>query len=153
MKKIIITLIVLVCSITHLSAQSPKSLIVSFNDGTTQLFALSALPDIKMENNKMTITAGSAVAEYELYKIKSFTFSGTATDIKDIVQQNGLTIEGNQLIIPGKNADVSVYSMNGNHVNIMPTRLPQATILNLESLPKGFYIIKANGKSTKITKR
>ena len=68
MRKLLLSLLALFCS--FMAKAEDKSLIITFSDNTTQTFVLSALPQITMANNKMTISAGSTTAEYDLYKIK-----------------------------------------------------------------------------------
>ena len=115
MKTITLTLLLLLATLPGFAEQ--KELVITFNDGTTQSYALADLPDIRMENDKLSVQAGTTKAEYDLYKVRTFTFGNTATGLKETL------------------------------------RLSDALIINLEQLPKGLYIIKANGKSIKITKR
>ena len=82
MRKLLLSLLALFCCI--IAKAEDKSLIITFNDNTTQTFVLSTLPQITMANNKMTILAGATTAEYDLYKIKTFIFSGT-TNIRNIL--------------------------------------------------------------------
>ncbi len=129
-----------------------KSLIITFSDNTTQTFVLAALPQITMSNNKMTISAGSTTAEYDLYKIKTFTFSGT-TEIKDIENNSSIIAEGDKIIIEGANANVRIFSIDGKPATIKTTNLSSSTIIDISSLGRGVYIIKANDKTVKISKQ
>lgn len=129
-----------------------KSLIITFSDNTTQTFVLAALPQITMSNNKMTISAGSTTAEYDLYKIKTFTFSGT-TEIKDIENNSSIIAEGDKIIIEGANANVRIFSVDGKTATLKTTNLSSSTIIDISSLGRGVYIIKANDKTLKISKK
>lgn len=129
-----------------------KSLIITFSDNTTQTFALSTLPQITMSNNKMTISAGTTTAEYDLYKIKTFTFSGT-TEIKDIENNSSIIAEGDKIIIEGANANVRIFSVDGKTATLKTTNLSSSTIIDISSLGRGVYIIKANDKTLKISKK
>jgi hypothetical protein len=64
-----------------------------------------------------------------------------------------LTFEGNSLIIPGSSNQIRIFSINGMCVSLDSTQLGSFTVLNLESLPQGVYVINTNGKSVKITKK
>lgn len=140
----------LFCSI--IAKAEDKSLIITFSDNTTQTFVLAALPQITMANNKMTISAGSTTAEYDLYKIKTFTFSGT-TEIKDIENNSSIIAEGDKIIIEGANANVRIFSIDGKPATIKTTNLSSSTIIDISSLGRGVYIIKANDKTVKISKQ
>ena len=140
----------LFCSI--IAKAEDKSLIITFSDNTTQTFVLAALPQITMSNNKMTISAGSTTAEYDLYKIKTFTFSGT-TEIKDIENNSSIIAEGDKIIIEGANANVRIFSIDGKPATIKTTNLSSSTIIDISSLGRGVYIIKANDKTVKISKK
>ena len=129
-----------------------KSLIITFNDNTTQTFVLSTLPQITMANNKMTILAGATTAEYDLYKIKTFTFSGT-TSIRNIEDNSEIKTEGNKIIIEGTNANVRIFSIDGKSTTIKTTNTSNSTVIDISSLNSGVYIIKANDKTVKISKQ
>lgn len=140
----------LFCSIV--AKAEDKSLIITFSDNTTQTFVLSALPQITMANNKMTISAGSTTAEYDLYKIKTFTFSGT-TGIENIENNSSIIAEGDKIIIEGTNANVRIFSVDGKTATLKTTSLSNSTIIDISSLGRGVYIIKANDKTLKISKK
>ncbi len=140
----------LFCSIV--AKAEDKSLIITFSDNTTQTFVLSALPQITMANNKMTISAGSTTAEYDLYKIKTFTFSGT-TGIENIENNSSIVAEGDRIIIEGANANVRIFSVDGKTATLKTTSLSNSTIIDISSLGRGVYIIKANDKTLKISKK
>lgn len=140
----------LFCSI--IAKAEDKSLIITFSDNTTQTFVLSALPQITMANNKMTISAGSTTAEYDLYKIKIFTFSGT-TGIENIENNSSIIAEGDRIIIEGANANVRIFSVDGKTATLKTTSLSNSTIIDISSLGRGVYIIKANDKTLKISKK
>lgn len=140
----------LFCSIV--AKAEDKSLIITFSDNTTQTFVLSALPQITMANNKMTISAGSTTAEYDLYKIKTFTFSGT-TGIENIENNSSIIAEGDRIIVEGANANVRIFSVDGKTATLKTTSLSNSTIIDISSLGRGVYIIKANDKTLKISKK
>lgn len=149
MKRLLLILLTFICTITVLADN--KQLIITFIDGTSQAFALSNLPDIKMENDKMTIKAGETTAEYDLYKVKTFTI-GEATGIEGIALK-GFTMDGNKFIVPGVNNSIRLYSVDGKKVELNQMQTDSASFISLDALPKGVYIISANGKSVKILKK
>ena len=150
MRKLLLSVLTLLCCI--IAKAEDKSLIITFSDNTTQTFVLSTLPQITMSNNKMTISAGGTTAEYDLYKIKTFTFSGT-TEIKDIENNSSIIAEGDKIIIEGANANVRIFSVDGKTATLKTTNLSNSTVIDISSLGRGVYIIKANNKTLKISKK
>jgi hypothetical protein len=150
MRKLLLSLLALFCSI--IAKAEDKSLIITFSDNTTQTFILSALPQITMANNKMKISAGSTTAEYDLYKIKTFTFSGT-TGIENIENNSSIIAEGDRIIVEGANANVRIFSVDGKTTTLKTTSLSNSTIIDISSLGRGIYIIKTNDKTLKISKK
>ncbi|MFW9600771.1 MAG: T9SS type A sorting domain-containing protein [Prevotella sp.] len=150
MRKLLLSLLALFCCI--IAKAEDKSLIITFNDNTTQTFVLSTLPQITMANNKMTILAGATTAEYDLYKIKTFIFSGT-TSIRNIEDNSEIKTEGNKIIIEGTNANVRIFSIDGKSTTIKTTNTSNSTVIDISSLNSGVYIIKANDKTVKISKQ
>lgn len=149
MKKLILILLTLLSTISLFADN--KSLIITFNDGTTQAFALAELPDILMENDKMIINAGNTTIEYDLYKVKTFTF-GIPSGIDNTTIQDVLK-NGNKLYIPGTNNKIRIFSIDGKSVRLPNKLTAEANVLDLAPLPKGVYIINVNGKSVKIIKK
>ena len=150
MRKLLLSLLAVFCSM--IAKAEEKSLIITFSDNTTQTFVLSTLPQITMANNKMTILAGATTAEYDLYKIKTFTFSGT-TSIGNIEDNSDIKTEGNKIIIEGTNANVRIFSIDGKSTTIKTTNTSNSTVIDISSLNSGVYIIKANDKTVKISKQ
>lgn len=150
MKKLMFSIFALALSATMARADG-NSLVVTLDDGTQHAFLLSALPDISMSNDKMTITAGEETAQYDLYKVKTFTFSST-TAVKAI-EAGKINVQGDALVIPSEKAEVSVYTVDGSAVKASVSRGNGNTVVGLGSLPAGrIYIINAGGKSLKIKK-
>ena len=133
-------------------AADGKSLFVSFNDGSKIEFALSTLPEVTFGDDKMTVKTTSTTASYELWKVSTFTY-GTTTDIKQVSQDTRFAWEGDRIIVDGKANKVSIYALDGKTVSISPIINNDKTIISLEGLTKGVYIIKINNKSIKITRQ
>lgn len=151
MKKIALSLWVALCCMTAHAADG-KSLFVSFNDGSKIEFALSTLPEVTFGDDKMTVKTTTTTASYELWKVSTFTY-GTTTDIKQVNQDTQFAWEGDRIIVDGKANKVSIYSLDGKAVSISPITSNDKTIISLEGLTKGVYIIKINNKSIKIARQ
>lgn len=129
-----------------------NAVVVTFNDSTQQAFLLSSLPDVKMENDSMTITAGTMTAKYGLNTVKTFSFDTVDTGIKAIKAADA-AVHGDALVIPSEKAKVKVYAVDGSTVNVRINRSNSKTIVDLSSLiPGRVYIINADGKSVKFLK-
>lgn len=150
MRKLLLSVLISFCCL--LAKAEEKSLIITFSDNTTQTFVLSSSPQISMANDKMTVTTNSTTAEYDLYKVKTFTFSGT-TDIQNIEDKTSIRTEGDKIIIPEVNARIRIFAIDGKSISITPIQINGQTIISLYTLPTGIYIININGKSVKISKQ
>ena len=149
MKKLLLSLVIFLSS-SFMAFADNNALIVTMSDGTHHTFLLSSLPDVRMENDKMTITADSLTAQYDLYTVKTFTFGNVSTGIKSIETAQP-SIHGNILIVPSADARVRVYAIDGSEVNARVSRGNGTVTVDLGSLPSGhIYIINADGKSVKI---
>lgn len=99
----------------------------------------------------MIINAGNTTIEYDLYKVKTFTF-GMASGIDNTTIQDVL-MNGNKLYIPGTNNKIRIFSIDGTSVKLPNIQTGNANVLDLDPLPKSVYIINVNGKSVKIIKK
>ena len=150
MKKIALSLLVALSCISAKAADG-KSLFVSFNDGSKIEFALSTLPKVTFGNDKMTVTSTATTASYELRKVSTFTY-GTTTGIKQ-VENNKFAFEGDRIIVDGTHNQVSAFALDGKAVSLSPIITSNKTIISLDSLTHGVYIIKINNKSIKIARQ
>ena len=127
-----------------------SSLVITFNDNTTQTIALTTLPDIWMKDDKMTVKTSETTLEYPLYTVKTFTF-GNASGIK-AVKAAEYQLTGDALILPDESAAVRVYTLDGKAVSCPVAHGNGQIVVSLTSLQPGAYIIKAGGRSVKILK-
>lgn len=125
---------VVVCSALVTQAQG-KSLFITFNDGSKAEFAMTDNPAITMTDGTMTVVAGTTTLNYELWRVKQFTF-GTSTAIREV--------SGIQL----KSDKVRIFTLDGKAVNVS-ARQDQ---IDLSSLASGVYIININGNTLKFRK-
>lgn len=149
MKHLISLLVALFC-VTTVSAEN-KSLVITFSDNTKTTYALSTLPEISMANDKLTVKTSETTAEFDLYKVKTFTFSST-TGISSVNDEKFI-IEGETLVFPSENAQIRIFSIDGKQVPVDPIYTNGKAMVSISSLTRGIYIINANGKSVKITRR
>ena len=129
-----------------------KSLFVSFNDGSKIEFALSTLPEVTFGNDKMTVTSTATTASYELWKVSTFTY-GTTTGIQQIEANSKFAFEGDRIIMDGTHNQVSAFALDGKAVSLSPILAGDKTIIPLDELTHGVYIIKINNKSIKVARQ
>ena len=151
MKKIALSLLIALSSISA-KATDGKSLFVSFNDGSKIEFALSTLPEVTFGNDKMTVKSTATTASYELWKVSTFTY-GTTTGIKQVETNNKFAFEGDRIIVDGTNNKISTFALDGKAIKLSPTTAEGKTIINLNALTHGVYIIKINNKSIKVARQ
>ena len=151
MKKIALSLLIALSFISAKAADG-KSLFVSFNDGSKIEFALSTLPEVTFGNDKMTVKSTATTASYELWKVSTFTY-GTTTGIKQVETNNKLAFEGDRIIVDGTNNKISTFALDGKAIKLSPTTAEGKTIINLNALTNGVYIIKINNKSIKVARQ
>ena len=151
MKKIALSLLIALSCISA-KATDDKSLFVSFNDGSKIEFALSTLPEVTFGNDKMTVKSTATTVSYELWKVSTFTY-GTTTGIKQVETNNKLAFEGDRIIVDGTNNKISTFALDGKAIKLSPTTAEGKTIINLNALTNGVYIIKINNKSIKVARQ
>ena len=150
MKKIALSLLVALSCISAKAADG-KSLFVSFNDGNKIEFALSTLPEVTFGDDQMTVTSTATTASYELKKVSTFTY-GTTTGIKQVETNNKFAFEGDRIIVEGTNNKVRAFALDGTAVTLSPILAGDKTIIPLEELTHGVYLIIINNKSIKVAR-
>ncbi len=151
MKKIALSLLVALSCISAKAADG-KSLFVSFNDGSKIEFALSTLPEVTFGDDQMTVTSTATTASYELKKVSTFTY-GTTTGIKQVEINNKFAFEGDRIIVEGTNNKVRAFALDGTAVTLSPILAGDKTIIPLEELTHGVYLIIINNKSIKVARQ
>ena len=130
----LLLLIAVVCWTQNVQAQG-KSLFITFNDGSKVEFSMADNPAVTMANDLLSVVAGTSQLDYELWRVKQFTF-GTSTGIREV---NGLRVKTDR---------IAVYTLNGKAVKI-PVAQGE---FNLSGLASGIYIININGNTFKYMK-
>ena len=151
MKKIALSLLVALSCISAKAADG-KSLFVSFYDGNKIEFALSTLPEVTFGDDKMTVTSTATTASYELWKVSTFTY-GTTTGIKQVETNDKFAFEGDRIIVEGTNNKVRAFALDGTAVTLSPILAGNKTIIPLEELTHGVYLIIINNKSIKVARQ
>lgn len=142
---------------TFSHAQDNYKLVIWLSDGSKTDIELSQQPQVQFENDKVMVTSSVLDMEYDAEEVLRFTYK---EDESSISEGAGLadgisTIKDGRLVFHGiTSADqVSVYSANGTRVPVSVVSTDGQCSLPLSSLPSGVYILKANGKTSKFTKK
>jgi len=151
MKKHLLLFIVL-CVHLNMRAEG-KSLFISFNDGSKIEIAMTDNPEIKMADDKLTITYGTTENSYELWRLSKFTFGTTSTGIKDILDGKNIQMQNNQIIVADSNAQIRIFSIDGKALSVAPIHSGSKTIIDMNTFSKGVYVMNINGNSFKILKQ
>ena len=125
-----------------------KSLVITFDNGTTQTYLLSTNPEVTVADNMLVVTGEGTTAQYTLADVLTFTFSESA-DIKAVETDPGIMRRGDCILIstPTK---VEAYTTDGKAVSVQYNISGSTTAVSLNSLPAGITILRAAGKSIKI---
>ncbi|MDY3251524.1 MAG: T9SS C-terminal target domain-containing protein, partial [Prevotella sp.] len=78
---------------------------------------------------------------------------GTTTGIKQVETNNKFAFEGDRIIVDGTRNQVSAFALDGKAVNLSPAIAGDKTIIPLDELTHGVYIIKINNKSIKVARQ
>lgn len=151
MKKIALTLWALLCCLL-IHADNGNSLIVTFMDGNKVEYALADQPEITFGNDQMKVKTAKTEASFELWTVKTFTYS-TSTGISKINDEKGMSWEGNTLIVDGTANNISCHTTNGVAINLPHHTADGKTLISIDALQKGIYLIKVNGKVIKIARQ
>lgn len=142
----------LVC--LRLSAQDQK-LIVWHADGSTTSIELSSRPCITFNNNAVQINSAVSKMEMASRDVIRFSYTGMdTTPVKSIQQTTKYTWKDNQLILHGNVCKkISIFRTDGvvEHVNTIHNG--DDTIVELNALPSGIYVINMNGIIVKYLKQ
>ncbi len=148
MKKTLLILITCLCCMSLMAAEGSKSLVITFDNGTTQTYLLSDNPEVTVADNMLVVAAGGTTAQYTLADVLTFTFAET-TGIKTVETAPGIMRRGDCILIstPTK---VEAYTTDGKAVSVQYNVSGSTTAVSLNSLPAGITILRAAGKTIKI---
>ena len=117
-----------------------KSLVVTFDNGTTQTFLLSDKPKV-----------AATTMQYTLNEVKTFTFAEVSSGIDGLAAGYDITKEGDAIIVSAQ-VKVEAYTADGKEIGIQYTHDANRTIISLSSLPNGLSIVRVGALSVKIVR-
>ena len=146
-------LILIACLLLGANGISAKSLVLTLKNGTLVYYLLDveAHPMLRFVDGGITIDTD----EYEFSNIKNFYISNT-DDPNGIehVMGNAMQYSGNRLVIDTKDAHTAnVYTLDGRKMDIQALQVNDKSIIDLNTLPQGAYIIAIGEASFKVFKK
>jgi len=142
----------ILCALLVSSAAYAKSLVITLTDGTLVYYLLGSdtNPKLHFVDGGIMINADN----YALEGVKNFYISNEddPNAIKDVFTDDKMEIRDNVLIIPSSET-VSVYTTAGKQVQANSRLMSNKTIIDLNALPQGSYVINIGKTSFKIMKR
>lgn len=148
-KKIVSTLLMCLCWFAS-QAQNSTSIIVKQKGGNETIFDLTTNPVITFEGENMVIVNSFTSITIPIEDIDNYVISKDATEVSELVLQPQYT--RNHVIFTGiaKGTRINVYTIDGKDVVKNESDDSGIVDINLDSLPKGMYIIKVSNKSIKV---
>ena len=146
-------LILIACLLLGANGISAKSLVLTLKNGTLVYYLLDgeAHPMLRFVDGGITIDTD----EYEFSNIKHFYISNT-DDPNGIehVMGNAMQYSDNRLVIDTKEAHTAnVYTLDGRKMDIQVLQVNDKSIIDLNTLPQGSYIITVGETSFKVFKK
>lgn len=150
-----------------MASQAAVHLCMTFADGTTAYINVQDgvdpenLPSMQIGDRSITVTVPQLGAEamtytYEAANLDHFNFA-EMSGIAEIERTSEATITamgGGLVRVSGANAgDVTVYDLAGRPVSVPQTTEGEATIISLDNLATGVYIVSYKSATLKITKK
>lgn len=150
-----------------MASQAAVHLCMTFADGTTAFINVQDgvdpenLPSMQIGDRSITVTVPQLGADamtytYEAANLDHFNFA-EMSGIAEIERTSEATITamgGGLVRVSGANAgDVTVYDLAGRPVSVPQTTEGEATIISLDNLATGVYIVSYKSATLKITKK
>ena len=131
-------------------AVSARSLVLQLSDSTKVYFLLDANP-------KMTFPKGSVYIDdksYSFADVERFYISETddPNGVEAVLAKEGIRLQGDQLVV-GTKTKVRVFGLDGKQVPATQRTVAGKTIVGLERLPRGTYIVRAGNDTLKFNKK
>lgn len=159
MKKLILLLFLNVLFTSNsVLAETFGYLIVEAKCGYLFSFGFSDNPTITFEDDNMIIKSKLDSHIFEISDVKEYYFSDMKVTGVEFMQADELNInyEGNDLVVIGRahpSSKVKLFSVDGKEYKGNVSFSDNRFRINLNSMPKGVYIISIDNDSFKIYKK
>jgi len=153
MKKLRILLLMLVAVVATIAkAEGMQFLVLDLKDGSHTFFALNEKPTITFANNELKVMVADEVKlTAPLSEVAKYAFSESSTGIQQIVGETTRLQYGHVYIANAKKGEVvRVYTVSGKLMGSQPVAEDGTADIDLTTLGKGLYIVKAPSMSLKV---
>lgn len=156
MKKFILSIVSLFLLGTA-TAMASNVLVIHLTSGETYRYILlEETPTISFQGDQIVVEASSGDVSFNMQAVTFFNYeTQDATGIEEEISQEGMQMNGDRLAFNGLPAGcpIYIYGVGGQLYLKMAADADGNAVVDLTSLNKGVYIVKANEISTKITKK
>ena len=156
MKKFILSIVSLFLLGTA-TAMASNVLVIHLTSGETYRYILlEETPTISFQGDQIVVEASSGDVSFNMQAVTFFNYeTQDATGIEEEISQEGMQMNGDRLAFNGLPAGcpIYIYGVGGQLYLKMTADADGSAVVDLTSLNKGVYIVKANEISTKITKK
>lgn len=161
MKKIKLLLTGLCLSCLQMQAQDWQSaIVIEKTDGTNMCICLADKPELEYGKSTIEVMSASLQTSLDRKLVRKCYFADKSVSIEEVAGGNdgkqGLVIsytDGRTVVISGEVSHVQVYAIDGRKVSAPCTTAGGKTMVSLDSLPQGTYVIEVNdGQSFKVRK-
>lgn len=158
MKRLLITIPLLLCSIVMVASETDTKLIVWKCDGTKEVISLEEKPVTTFDKDGITINTSRISITYPKNEIAKYTYEGILNGIDFVnATNNGVQFyqEGNTIIITNysKDSNVYVYTAGGTTKDTVVSKYGSTVRVTFDNYPEGVYILKINNATYKFLKR
>ena len=157
MQKLLLTLLFCGASILHASAE--KYMTIVFDDGSEQSFLMSSQPIVTFGSESLYVELLDASAgkvssiKVEKTTVKRYYFSDEATGVESVQKaDDGMSVCGDRIVVRGAKGEVGVYRTDGTRVEAEVGTDGDRTVVSLERLAKGTYVVRSGKNVVKLTK-
>ena len=109
-------------------------------DGALVSFSFAEMPKVSFDNDKLVVNSEKTIAEFLVSDVDRFTFEDVVT-----------SIHNDELKI-ANSSNLEVYTLEGKLIE-KGTVIDDKTVLRLDDLPKGIYVVGDGRISYKIQRR
>ena len=156
LKNTLLLLAALVLAVPLRAADDPVTLVVLTRDNAQHMFVLADKPEVTFEGNDLLVTCVNSTTTFALADVIRFTYLN-ATDAVEELNENRTQVnfKDGMIVVNGLKADssVAVYSVDGRLVRQLKALEGGSYSMDLNELPTGVYIVKADCVTYKIVKR
>ena len=156
LQRTLFLLALLVLAVPLRAANDSVTLVVLTRDNAQHMFVLADQPEVTFEGEDLVVTCLNSTTTFALPDVIRFTYLNATDAVEEITKDETQVNFRDGLIVINRlkaNAMVAVYSVDGRLVRQFKAHEDGNYSLDLNELPTGVYIVKADHVTYKIAKR